>query len=400
MIKKLLLVLSLCFIPVFAAGCGGAKLVSPDAFAKACEEYDTEKYDNVSDLIEDVSSEKLLKTGMYIQVEDIQIRKVMLNDKVDEIFAKAGDYTMQDLYSGKAETGTILVKYVKDGDASWLVGGSSLKFASEYEAKDYFKAQVGRFDADASEDGSGISYMIYNEPKNRSATTHAFYLEKDCVLSLVGYEYKTNAMADSINELCGYLKIDAPILDGIDCTKVTGFENRIGALAECYDVTEIEGSRYKDLDTLPYKTYYIKNAAPEEILQGGTSSGILRITSKNCDSVDALSDLNIDSSSVNISHMGGFIAMGFKFKDETIAKNGFDDSVKMIKEENKQHIISEDSGTDDGLEYFKLESNITVGYYNYAVFLEKDRVYLVCAVGLNQEQAMDFFEDVLEKMGL
>ena len=130
MIKKLLLVLSLCFIPVLAAGCGGAKLVSPDAFAKACEEYDTEKYDDVSGLIDNISSEKLLKAGMYIQVEDIQIRKVMLNDKVDELFAKAGDYTMQDLFSGKAEKCTILMRYAKDDDgAAWLVGGSSLKYS-------------------------------------------------------------------------------------------------------------------------------------------------------------------------------------------------------------------------------------------------------------------------------
>ncbi len=401
MIKKLLLVLSLCFIPVFAAGCGGAKLVSPDAFAKACEEYDTERYEDVSDLVEDVGNEKLVKAGMFIQAESINIRKVMLDDKVDGVFAVAGDYTMQDLYSGKAEKGTILVKYVKDGDASWLVGGSSLKFASEYEAQDYFKAKVMQFDSEASEDDSGISYLIYNDIKNRSLTTHAFYIEKDCVLSLVGYENKTNDMSASIAELCSYLNIDAPCLEGVDCTKVVQVENRIATAAETCDVTELEPSRFHEIETLPYKTYYVKDASLDDLRQEGSPSGLLGSASaSNCRSIDVLCDLNTNLSRATANKAGGYIAMGYRFDDEDSAKTGFDAFAKTIKEENRQVIVAEDTGTDDGLVYYKMASRVTIAYYDYAIYLDGNKVYLICTIGMTEEQAQNFLDDIEGKMGL
>lgn len=400
--KGLIAVILICTMAAAAAGCSSSGALSPDAFAKAMEEYDIDEYDDVSEFIDDLDNDRLVKAGMYVRTEDKEIRKVMLSDEINKLTEDAGEYIMQDLYSKKVQQGAVFVERTASDGTEWFIAGVSLKFDSADEADGYYEEQTGIYsdaeDVTTAEAGD-IRYTFINVFEPRKAVVRAFYIEKDCVLSLTGYEKRTNSMTESMAELCGYMDIPAPDLGDWDCTVPPKYDNRVLAAKDCYDnVVVIDPDKFDKIDNQMPAVYYSSGTDMDSFTYDAmTLKGIIK---DGCIFYDHLMNYTNISSTGTSSSGGGYLVLGFQFKDDVFAEDCFDQFIDLTRKDEKKYIANDTTGEEGSISYYVASLNFPVGKYEYRYYLEGDRIYMVMLAGKDIDDLDRIRSEILGNMGL
>jgi hypothetical protein len=384
-----------------AAGCAGKSVLSPESFAEALEQTDHESYDDVDDITGDLDNKRALAAGMYIQAEDSSIRNVMADEDINGIYELMGNDAIHDLYSRDMERATVLICRDKTGSSSlYMIGGVASCFDSAGSASDYYDDLVSKYedkDNTVSSTQGDISYTIITKTGNRNAKCYAIYLDNDCVLVLAGYESKTNALGDSFDEICGYMDIPSPDLSGIDCTKIVKVDNRVKNVADQIGAKTVDITKLTSIGMYDTGTFYGSTDNLSEIKLG--LEELMGPFVNDCRFFEMLNNISFDDVSIaKMNGAAGYMIIGYRMDDHDKALKSYNAMISNIRKQNLS-VGDEDSGNDEGIEYYSVsvsEQYITI---KYTAYCEDDHVYLIFTESFGSANADEIEAEVLSLMG-
>jgi len=399
--RRICLLLLVSVFVFAASSCMKKSVLSPDAFAEALDQTDREPYDDVTGLTEDLDNRRALAAGMFVQAGDSDIRDVMTDEEINGVYEALGKGIMSDMYSRDMDSATVFVCRDKTGDSSYyVIGGVASEFDSSDSASDYYDEMVSRYeekDNTVSSDGDGINYTMITKPGNRNAACYAFYLDGKCVLALTGYESKTNAMADSFDEICGYMDIPSPDLEGIDCTKITPVENRVKVVADQLGARTVDIDDFRSFGMTDTGAFYASSDRPDSIKLG--LDDLTGDLSAECRFVDVLYNISFNDKDISkVTGLSGYILLGYKMDDHDKAKKAYDSMIANIRKKNEA-LSEEQSGKDGDIDFFMAENSENYAKFRFAAFCENDRVYLVITECLGMDNAEETESEALAAMG-
>lgn len=393
-----MIVLALCFIPLAVSACRGGNVISPEAFAGACDQFGYESYDEREEFVEDIGKERLLGSGMYISAEDNQIRKILSDEDVNKVFADIETDALSNLYSRDMETASILVMKSQPRDgAYYAVCGVAASFGSGDDAGDYYDSMVSKYEDSGNSvsntDGS-VEYTQIIKTEGRNMVWRAFYISSDNVLSFAGYARKTNDMAEDQTELCDILGIPSADFGDTDLTKIEYIEHRVKNAAQILGAETIEASRHEELNKLPPKPYYASTTSLSEMgmqddkIFGSIKDGIV--------SFDFLYNINSSSDDIkDLADFGGYFVCEYKMTSEDKAVEAFGQLCDGIEESNEK-LAEVETGNDGGIDYYRSVNSNNLVEYRYLAYREGDTIYLIVTMAFGSSSGIGNYGEVVK----
>lgn len=378
------------------AGCslfGRESRVSPQRFFSACDEYDSEEYESISELEDELDNKRALIAGMYIKAEGKEMRHVVESDALEECLSDIGNDVFYDLYSKNAESMTAFIQSEELDDKGKIIfAGVSVDLGNEDDAWKYYRKCNERFSDTADQDEDTTKTLDYASDdklectvtvllKRRQATVYSVYIDGDSVLVLIGYEYRNNGLDDYFDEFCEIMDIPAPDLSDIDTASANDeVEDRFMAAVDYLDAEEIDPEDFAarlasspDVDVI----YYIT----DEI---DTSGFFVPTIDSNV--AAGITEMRVIYESSRSSRMLGNYLMitEYKTEDKTVSEEMYNTLTDALSMGGMTDVV--DSGERDGISYFKASLSDRIFY---CVYRENESVYIVATTNDGSDEITD-----------
>ncbi|MCR5060984.1 MAG: hypothetical protein K6A80_08155 [Saccharofermentans sp.] len=367
--------------------------VSPQRFFSACDEYDSEEYESISELEDELDNKRALIAGMYIKAEGKEMRHVVESDALEECLSDIGNDVFYDLYSKNAESMTAFIQSEEEDDKGKIIfAGVSVDLGNEDDAWKYYRKCNERFSDTADQDEDTTKTLDYASDdklectvtvllKRRQATVYSAYIDGDSVLVLIGYEYRNNGLDDYFDEFCEIMDIPAPDLSDIDTASANDeVEDRFMTAVDYLDAEEIDPEDFAarlasspDVDVI----YYIT----DEIDVSG-----FFVPSIDPSIASGITEMRVIYESSRSSRLIGNYLMitEYKTEDKTFSEEIYNTLTDSLSMGGMTDVV--DSGERDGISFFKASLS---DHIFYSVYRENESVYIVATTNDGSDEISD-----------
>ena len=396
-------------VTMFFAGCSlpffrKESRVSPDKVFAACEKYDAEDYDDLDELIGDISNNRAMASGMFIKAEGKEIRHALNDDTVNEAFADVTDQLFYNLYAKSIESLTMMIKSKTKKDGGTVkIAICSAGFENEDDAWKYYK-QTNSYFGDVAEgdriestkdrlSDKDLEATVTEIFISRSASCFSVYIDGDSVMVLMGFEKWCNDIDDELDAFCELLDVPAPDMSDWDCTSMPEVTDRIDLLLEEYDFTVLDPDTFEDVtDSFDANgNYYTETTDREKIediitLEDGMFRAVCMMRAAYMIEGSQTHGPGSDYSAVYF--------LSFHFDSDLSSEEFYNDLKEYFMDDNEDKIVDSETNTVGGITYTKL---VTEAYIKaiYGIYLDGDDVYLVGLGSFDEQTNQQNYDDIL-----